>query len=108
MPPNTVYVGRPSQFANPYPIRGWISRDDEDLWPHVARLIPGGPQMFGIPFRQVRVASAEMAVQAYFDYIIERPSLTLAAIDTLHGKDLACWCRLENPCHADVLLELAS
>ena len=26
----------------------------------------------------------------------------------LHGKDLACWCRLDQPCHADVLLELAN
>jgi hypothetical protein len=33
---------------------------------------------------------------------------------TLRGKDLACWCPLEDaqgrrvPCHADVLLELAN
>ena len=26
----------------------------------------------------------------------------------LAGKDLACWCSLELPCHADVLLELAN
>jgi len=26
----------------------------------------------------------------------------------LRGKDLACWCRLDQPCHADVLLELAN
>ena len=108
MPPDTVYVGRPSPFANPYSIGAWIARDEEELWPHVARLIPGGPQAFGIPFRQVRIASADMAVQAYFDYIIERPALTLAAIDELHGKDLACWCLLENPCHADVLLEIVA
>ena len=24
------------------------------------------------------------------------------------GKDLACWCPLDAPCHADVLLELAN
>jgi hypothetical protein len=29
----------------------------------------------------------------------------LAAI---RGKDLACWCPLDQPCHADVLLELAN
>jgi hypothetical protein len=23
----------------------------------------------------------------------------------LKGKDLACWCSLDKPCHADVLLE---
>jgi len=26
----------------------------------------------------------------------------------LRGKNLACWCKLGEPCHADVLLELAA
>ena len=26
----------------------------------------------------------------------------------LRGKSLACWCPLDQPCHADVLLELAN
>ncbi len=26
----------------------------------------------------------------------------------LRGKNLACWCKLDQPCHADVLLELAN
>ncbi|SII07108.1 Uncharacterised protein [Mycobacteroides abscessus subsp. abscessus] len=26
----------------------------------------------------------------------------------LAGHDLACWCPLDQPCHADVLLELAN
>jgi hypothetical protein len=26
----------------------------------------------------------------------------------LRGKNLACWCALDQPCHADVLLELAN
>lgn len=26
----------------------------------------------------------------------------------LKGKDLACWCRPDEPCHADVLLEIAN
>lgn len=30
------------------------------------------------------------------------------AIKELRGKDLVCWCRLDQPCHADVLLELAN
>lgn len=32
----------------------------------------------------------------------------LARIPELRGKDLACWCPLNRPCHADVLLELAN
>ncbi|MDI9901324.1 DUF4326 domain-containing protein [Rhodococcus sp. IEGM 1409] len=26
----------------------------------------------------------------------------------LAGKDLACWCPIDEPCHADVLLEIAN
>ncbi|MDR7232782.1 hypothetical protein J2X45_003892 [Caulobacter sp. BE264] len=29
-------------------------------------------------------------------------------IAPLRGKNLACWCALDAPCHADVLLELAN
>ena len=29
-------------------------------------------------------------------------------VHELRGKDLACWCSLDKPCHADVLLELAN
>lgn len=28
--------------------------------------------------------------------------------DELRGHDLACWCPVDEPCHADVLLELAN
>jgi hypothetical protein len=26
----------------------------------------------------------------------------------LRGRDLACWCPLDQPCHADMLLEIAN
>jgi hypothetical protein len=29
-------------------------------------------------------------------------------LDELRGKNLACWCPLDQPCHADVLLQLAN
>lgn len=36
-----------------------------------------------------------------------RPTLDEIRAD-LAGRDLACWCPLDQPCHADVLLELAN
>ena len=37
------------------------------------------------------------------------PRLTTAYIrKELSGKDLACWCPLGEPCHADVLLKIAN
>lgn len=29
-------------------------------------------------------------------------------VTELRGKDLACWCRLDQECHADILLKLAN
>ena len=36
------------------------------------------------------------------------PRFTADDLSTLAGRDLACWCPLDQPCHADVLLELAN
>ncbi len=34
--------------------------------------------------------------------------LRIAARRDLRGKNLCCWCPLDAPCHADVLLEVAN
>ena len=36
------------------------------------------------------------------------PHLRAYLREKLRGKDLACWCALDQPCHADVLLEIIS
>ena len=38
----------------------------------------------------------------------ERRRAILKDLPTLRGKNLACWCKPDAPCHADVLLELAN
>jgi hypothetical protein len=46
------------------------------------------------------------AVEAFrLENYYRRPSSEFAE---LTGKNLACWCTLGEPCHADVLLELAN
>lgn len=50
------------------------------------------------------------AVGEFRRWVDEEASLAWklrVAID-LRGKNLACWCALDAPCHADVLLELAN
>ena len=37
-----------------------------------------------------------------------RPPLLRHIQRDLAGKNLACWCALDEPCHADVLLEIAN
>ena len=78
MPPNTVYVGRGSAFGNPFIIGAH--------------------------------GTAEEVVKKYRDHIqalldAKDPDFK-DGLGKLHGKNLACWCELSSPCHADVLLEL--
>ena len=50
------------------------------------------------------IGNAEMAVAAY------AANLPLGDLFTrdLRGKNLMCWCALDQPCHADVLLRIAN
>lgn len=90
MPENTVYVGRPTKWGNPYS-RGQITQ--------IAALAVTDDVV--LAFR-ILVTS-----EASWPYREE-------AKRVLRGKNLACWCPLygENgvriPCHADILLQMAN
>jgi hypothetical protein len=36
------------------------------------------------------------------------PRISQSSLGALRGKNLACWCKLGDRCHADVLLKLAN
>lgn len=50
----------------------------------------------------------QLAVDLYRAWLLARPAAVAAAREDLAGLDLACWCPLGQPCHADVLLEVAN
>lgn len=89
MPPNTVKVDRSTRWGNPY--REGITPGNYASW-----------------FR------ADVAMEAAHD----TPSVNhpwsrhlhwiAHNVGLLRGLNLACWCALDQPCHADVLLELAN
>ena len=47
-----------------------------------------------------------------FRYMLQVNQLERCSVEDvrsqLRGRDLACWCPLDRPCHADVLLEVAN
>jgi|SRR6185369_3902798 len=89
MPPNTVYVGRPTKWGNPYRI--------------------GNPSLGGtIAFIPINQVTLEGVLDAYRDYMSRCRWLIEEHGHELRGKDLACWCKEGEPCHADILLELAN
>lgn len=82
-PEGAVYVGRPSRWGNPYRI--------------------GDPD----PMQVGHVMTASDAVRMFRWYVEANPKFREEIRRELRGKDLICWCSLANPCHANVLLEVA-
>ena len=61
------------------------------------------PGKWGNPYRVCADQTAASAVESFRAlYAYKLP------VAELRGKNLACWCPLDQPCHADVLLELAN
>lgn len=81
-PPDAVIVDRTTNWGNPY------SEKDRGNC---------GPQIL---------------VDLYRDWITKSDDphavKMRGRLSELRGKKLLCWCELDQPCHADVLLELAN
>jgi Domain of unknown function (DUF4326) len=62
---------------------------------------------WGNPFRvgTAQYPTVRDSLAAFEALMSEAPK---ALFERLRGKNLACWCPLDQPCHADVLLRLAN
>ncbi len=89
LPAGAVDVGPGTKWANP------IKRCD------VETLVSSEPDIAEACKRRGWKAGAALL---YRDYLLEK------GLDPteLQGKDLVCTCKLSDPCHADVLIELAN
>lgn len=67
----------------------------------------GRPTRWGNPFK-VSVYGLEESLRFFGKYLEARLRVEPDFLEPLRGKDLACWCPLDRPCHADILLELAN
>ena len=64
---------------------------------------------WGNPFRVTSEHSADDAVRDFRAYVVGRLENGVGyPLEALRGKNLACWCKSGQPCHADVLIELAN
>jgi len=85
MPENAIYVGRPTRWGN------YLRADMLDL----------NDRPLG------RALVVELDRLATLRFVEEADAEEVEAfLAPLRGHDLACWCPLDQPCHADVLLEL--
>ncbi len=118
MPPNTVSVARPTKWGNPYRVvldqMRWDGETEDEHGNPIAHgpwlcKMPGGKHLAGfwLPTRELAIAKAV----ELFRWRMTEPyvaSPVKECLSELRGKNLACWCPLDQPCHADVLLELAN
>lgn len=81
LPAGAVVVTRPGKWGNPYKVDMSISHHSPD-------------QCVGRYELHLRTGKLHISVED-----VRRE---------LRGKDLACWCRLDQACHADVLLRVAN
>lgn len=68
----------------------------------------GRPSRWGNPYTIDACGSPEKAVEEFERFVELSKDFQDMIISELKGKDLACWCPLNAPCHADVLLKIAN
>lgn len=98
MPDGAVYVGRPTKWGNPWTVHV-----------HTLRCAPLHALC------PVSVADDRADATRKYRHALLYPLQGQPRVPDLddiryelRGKDLACWCSLDHPCHADVLLEIAN
>ena len=106
-PPGAVAVTRPGKWGNPFV----VLRDVNEA----ARRRKVKDLMWGVYYRGqmlVRWDTKELAtldaVGRYRQLLFESPAMAAEARAELAGKDLGCWCKPGDPCHADALMLFAN
>lgn len=117
-PPNTIYVGRGTRYGNPFKV-GQIGvlefepmTDDELMRFDFSERVEviNGRRMTVKPMPPNRIVlfeaplTLEDVILRYHKHLLDRK----IDLTPLRGKNLMCWCRLDQACHADILLELAN
>ncbi|WP_241524082.1 DUF4326 domain-containing protein [Oceaniglobus indicus] len=78
---------------------------------HPNAVIVARPTKWGNRFSLVETEGRRGAVSHFREWLMSSGNgweLQAMARTELRGRDLACWCPLDQPCHADVLLEIAN
>jgi hypothetical protein len=92
-----VNVTRPHRFGNPFVIGEAVDLDMARKW----GWLPLGNPDYITP-------DVHQAVRRFRSVLFCDEAIHNHVCAELRGKNLACWCKPGDPCHADVLLELAN
>lgn len=100
LPSDAVNCARPTIWGNPFK-----HADNAVAADAYRRLVSGSQERFEMGPGLLQFASnahRNTLHHAYGEYVRENAPKALA------GRPLACWCRLTDPCHVDVLVALAN
>lgn len=97
MPPNTIKVDRTTRWGNPFVVGVHGTREECVRW---HELLLSGYVALG----HGKDADGQWVADKALAYVkvVKRDRRLLI------GKNLACWCPLDKPCHADILLRVAT
>lgn len=108
MPPNTVRCARPGKHGNPFRVGGYFMIGDPRPGAHFFRM-SYCESLRGPDVGFTLIENHQQAVNWFRRWTDgwtdgQRESCRRE----LGGRNLACWCSPERPCHTDVLLEIAN
>ena len=99
------YAGRPTLAGNPFRVVKYsdgifdVKTDRSTL----CLMIMLENCKFGYYLESDAIADAILCYRNWFKYRMKEPAFA-AYIETLRGHNLSCWCRLDDLCHVDVIL----
>jgi len=99
-PEGAIIVARPSKWGNPFRIE---KRDGTHPW-----VVMSSWKDHILGAHETKAEAAATAVEVYEIQVGGAVPDADTIREHLAGRDLACWCPLDQPCHADVLLEIAN
>ena len=94
LPDGVVCVTRPGKWGNPFATAGEFRALLESL--------------LGVGEPDANCVNVEQFARSVTSEQLDRMHTMARHLHKLRGKDLACWCGLNEECHGDVLIELAN
>lgn len=67
----------------------------------------GNPYRIGEVFNGIHISDNQMAVD-YHRSLVDNGLMRIKIRNELRGKNLACYCKLSEPCHCDILLAISN
>jgi len=106
MPENTLYVGRPTIWGNPYKvvdISPGVFSVRLDKYVNDETVVDILTGTCHLEYSSKRAANKD-CISAYEMYLEYKMKKDPTFLDKLKGYNLTCWCNLNSPCHADILI----